>query len=304
MGKKDIILGHIAMLLANLMWGLITPIGKDALNSLDIAPITLSGVRVIGTAMLFWIATLFLAKSKIKKEKIDKKDWLSIAIAALLITFLNQMFIIFGVSLTSPIDATIMLSTTPFFTLILVWLIWRIKHSWGKIIGVAIGFLGMLIFFLVGKPNTAMNVSNPILGDILCILSQVCGAIYIVRFAYLTKKYSPFTLMKWMFSISALLMIIVSGYSIVHTAWNTIPSYVIYETLGIIVFGTFLPFLLLPVGQRSLMPTSIAMYDYLQPIVATLFSIIIGIAVINTHTIVGACLIFIGIALVNKKQRN
>ncbi len=301
--KKGIFLGHMAMLLANIMWGLSSPLGKDALNSEDIAPIALTGIRVIGTAILFWIGALILPRNLAPKEKIERKDFLPIFLAALLITFANQMFIIFGMSMTSPIDATVMLSTTPFFTLLLVWLLWRVKHNWAKILGVAIGFIGMLVFFLGSQANLQMNVTNPLLGDVLCILSQVCGAIYIVRFQFLTKKYSPFTLMKWMFSISALLMIIVTSPSIFQTPWHEISSQIMWEILCVIVFGTFLPFLLLPIGQRHLMPTQIAMYDYLQPIVAASFSIIIGVATLTTSTLIGAMFIFIGIALVNKKAK-
>ncbi len=302
--SKVIIWGHIAMLCANIIWGLMSPIGKEALNSPDIHPITLTGLRIMGAAILFWIGSLFLPESIAPKEKVERKDWLSLVFASLLITFANQMCVIFGMSMTSPVDATVMCSTTPFFTLILVWLLWGQKHHWMKILGVILGFCGMLVFILGGETNQEMNVSNPLLGNIICICSQVFGAIYMVKYAYLTRKYSAFTLMKWLFTISGVLMLFVAGPSIADTPWATIPTKVLLEAGYVVVFGTFIAYILLPIGQRHLMPTSIAMYNYLQPIVSATFSVLIGVATITTPTIIGSLLIFAGVAMVNMKAKS
>jgi len=303
MDKKTIIIGHIAMLAANVIWGLMSPIGKEALNSPDIAPLTLTGMRIIGAALLFWLGGLVLPKSIAPKETIEKKDYGALVIASLLITFANQICVIFGMSMTSPVDATVMCSTTPFFTLILVWMLWNQKPGWAKLIGVVLGFSGMLVFILSGKTDEAMNVSNPLLGDIICICSQIFGAVYMVKYAFLTKKYSPFTLMKWLFTISGILMLFISGPSIVSTAWSIIPLKVILEAGYVVVFGTFIAYVFLPIGQRGLSPTSIAMYNYLQPIVAAVFSVIAGLAAITLPTVVGTILIFLGVWLVNKQKK-
>ena len=289
------------MLAANVIWGLMSPIGKEALNSPDIAPLTLTGMRIIGAALLFWFGGFILPKSIAPKETIDRKDIRALIVASLLITFANQMCVIFGMSMTSPVDATVMCSTTPFFTLILVWMLWNQRPGWAKLLGVILGFSGMLVFILSGKTDEAMNVSNPLLGNIICICSQIFGAIYMVKYAFLTRKYSPFTLMKWLFSISGILMFFISGPSIVSTAWSIIPFKVILETGYVVVFGTFIAYVFLPIGQRGLSPTSIAMYNYLQPIVAAISSIIAGLAAITLPTIVGTILIFLGVWMVNKK---
>lgn len=300
MDKKTIIIGHIAMLAANVIWGLMSPIGKEALNSPDIAPLTLTGMRIIGAALLFWTGGLILPKSIAPKETVERKDYVPLIFASLLITFANQMCVIFGMSMTSPVDATVMCSTTPFFTLILVWMLWNQKPGWAKILGVLLGFSGMLVFILSGKTDEAMNVSNPLLGDIICICSQIFGAIYMVKYAFLTKKYSPFTLMKWLFTISGVLMLFIAGPSIVSTPWSTISTQVLLEAGYVVVFGTFIAYVFLPIGQRGLSPTSIAMYNYLQPIVAAVFSVIAGLAAITLPTIIGTALIFLGVWMVNR----
>ncbi len=301
MKQKDIIIGHVTIFAANAIWGLMSPLGKDALNSPDIQPLALSGLRIIGAALLFWLGGMCLPKSIAPKEKIERGDILPVIFAALLITFANQICVIFGMSMTSPVDATVMCSTTPFFTLILVWILWGEKHHWTKILGVVLGFAGMMVFICGGNTNTAMNVSNPLLGNLLCILSQVFGALYMVKYAYLTRKYSPYTLMKWLFTVSGLLMLFVAGPSITATEWSKVPPITLLEVGYVVVFGTFIAYVLLPIGQRVLMPTSIAMYNYLQPIVAAVFSVIIGLVSITMPTVIGSVLIFAGVALVNRK---
>ncbi|MBQ7222942.1 MAG: DMT family transporter [Bacteroidales bacterium] len=299
---KAIIWGHIAMLAANVIWGLMSPVGKDALNSPDIQPLVLTGIRIIGAACLFWLGSLFLPESVAPKEKIEKKDYIHLAIASMLIIFANQILIIFGMSMTSPVDATVMCSTSPFFTLLLIWMLQGEKPYWVKILGVVIGFAGMMTFLLSGKSDAAMHVTNPLLGNVMIVLSQVFGALYMVKYANLTRKYSPFTLMKWLFTISAVLMVFVAGPGIIHTEWNALSSKVLIEVGYVVLFGTFIGYLLLPVGQQVLNPTVIAMYNYLQPVVAAIFSLIAGLAKISLYTIIGTLLIFAGVYLTNLER--
>lgn len=301
---RAIVIGHLAMLSANVIWGLMSPIGKEALNSPDIHPVTLTGLRIMGAALLFWVGSFLLPETVAPKEKIEKKDYVPFIVSALLITFANQMCVIFGMSMTSPVDATVMCSTSPFFTLIFVWLLMGQKHAWQKIVGVVIGFAGMMVFIFGGKTDETMHVSNPLLGNIICMASQMFGALYLVKYAYLTRKYSAFTLMKWLFTITSVLMLFIAGPSIVETPWTEIPMKVILEAGYVVVFGTFIAYVFLPVGQSVLSPTSIAMYNYLQPIVAAVFSIVIGVAAITLNTVIGTILIFTGVYLVNRKWSN
>ena len=158
----------------------------------------------------------------------------------------------------------------------------------------------MMVFIFGGKVDSEMNVSNPLLGNIICICSQIFGALYMVRYAYLAEKYKPFTLMKWLFTITSVLMLFVAGPGILSTPWSAIPAKVLPEAGYVVVFGTFIAYVCLPVGQRAMSPTAIAMYNYLQPIVAAVFSVAIGVAAITTSTVVGSILIFTGVWLVNR----
>lgn len=93
----------------------------------------------------------------------------------------------------------------------------------------------------------------------------------------------------------------VSGPGIVETPWSEIPAKVLLEAGYVVVFGTFIAYVFLPMGQRVMKPTVIAMYNYLQPIISAAFSIAIGVASLTIPTVIGAILIFSGVYIVNKK---
>ena len=116
---KGIITGHAALLAANIIWGGMAPVSKDLLNMGQISSWSLSGVRILGGALLFWLLSLILPKAWVSDEKVEKKDFLPLCLASLLVIAANQALVIMGMAYTSPVDATIVCSMTPIFTLIL-----------------------------------------------------------------------------------------------------------------------------------------------------------------------------------------
>ena len=298
--KSGIVTGHVALLAANIIWGGMAPVSKDLLNMGLISSWSLAGVRIIGGALLFWLLSFILPSSWISDETVEKKDFLPIAIASLLVIGANQALVIMGMEYTSPVDATIVCSMTPIFTLILGALFVHQKISWMKALGVALGFAGVLAFIFAGQTNEATNVTNPLLGNAMCFFAQVCGACYLVFFTDLIKKYSAFTLMKWMFLISAIVIFPFTIGGIVKVQWSEMPLEGILDTLYIVVLATCLAYLFTPIGQKHVSPTVVAIYNYLQPVVAAVISILAGLAVINLETAIYACLIFIGVWLVSR----
>ena len=292
--------GHIALIGANTIWGLYAPLCKNLINTQAIPPLALAGIKTTGAALLFWIFSLLMPASIIKKESIDRGDWLKLILASLMIIAANQITITLGLQYASPVDGTVLCSITPFFTLTLALIFFRQKIGLWPGIGTLIGFAGMLVFVFGGDTNSEMHVSNPVLGDILFILSQLCGAIYLVFSGDILAKYSSFTLMKWMFLISAILMSPITVEGITQVNWSILDGAMWAELGYIIVFATFAAFLLLPIGQKHVSPTSVAMYNYIQPVVTMVFALLMGIAVLTGSTILATLLILAGVYLVNK----
>lgn len=299
---KEKIKGHLALLFANSAWGLMAPISKGLLNLGVISPLALSGVRIICGGILFWLVGAMMPDSVIKKEKVERGDYIKIFFAGLLVIAANQILVVQGMSYTSPVDAAVVCSTTPIFTLILATIILKEGLTISRIGGVVLGFTAVVVFSLWGEPNTELNVSNPVLGNAFCILAQMCGATYLVIFGKLINKYSPFTMMKYMMAMSAVVILPFTITDIVSVEWSTFPFEGILELVYIVVLGSCLCYLMIPFAQRRLKPTVIAMYNYLQPVVATLVSVVIGMAILDVVKVGSALLIFLAVWLVSKSK--
>lgn len=294
--------GHLALLVANVSWGLMAPFLKDLLNEGVITPMALSGYRIIGGALLFWLVSMFVSGSG-KAEKVERGDILPLIMASLLVIGLNQVLIILGMSYASPVDAAVVCSLTPIFTLVFGAVLMSFGFTWVKAVGVAIGLGGALMFVFAGDADSSINVSNPLLGNTLCLLAQVCGALYLVCFGKLISKYSILTLMKWMFLISAIGILPLTIGDMLSVEWAKLSLSGYFDFAFILLFGTCLAYMLIPVAQRRVDPTVIAMYNYLQPIVAVVFSVLAGLAVLNGKNVIATLLVFVGVWLVNREKR-
>ena len=294
--------GHLALLVANVSWGLMAPFLKDLLNGGIITPMALSGYRIIGGALLFWLIGMFIKPDKNACNSIERRDIVPLIIASLLVIGLNQVLIIVGMSLTSPVDASVVCSLTPIFTLIFGAILMGIAFTWSKALGVTIGLAGALIFVFTGQADAETYVSNPVLGDVACLMAQVFGALYLVCFTKLISKYSLITLMKWMFLISGIAVLPFSLPDMLAVDWSQVILMEYIDLIFIILFGTCLAYMLIPVAQRRVEPTIIAMYNYLQPVVAVVFSVIAGLATFSITNAIATAMVFVGVWIVNRAK--
>ena len=289
-------------MVANVSWGLMAPFLKDLLNGGIITPMALSGYRIIGGALLFWLIGMFVKPDKNACNSIERRDIVPLIIASLLVIGLNQVLIIVGMSLTSPVDASVVCSLTPIFTLIFGAILMGIAFTWSKALGVTIGLAGALIFVFTGQADAETCVTNPVLGDVACLMAQVFGALYLVCFTKLISKYSLITLMKWMFLISGIAVLPFSLPDMLAVDWSQVILMEYIDLIFIILFGTCLAYMLIPVAQRRVEPTVIAMYNYLQPVVAVVFSVIAGLATFSIANAIATAMVFVGVWIVNRAK--
>ena len=296
--------GHLAMLTASIAWGLMAPISKAAMNSDAVSAMLVADIRIFGAAILFWIFSLFTKNEKVA----DKADYVKFFVAGLFAIILNQCVYVTGVSMTSPVDASIITTTLPIVTMIFAAIFIKEPITGRKAGGVLLGACGALLLLFGNRllPGASVSAasghSSSLTGDLLCFLAQCSYAIYLVIFRDLIKKYSPVTLMKWMFTFASVIMIPISGRSLALTGWSSISMTEYAELAYVLVFGTFLCYLIVPVGQKYLRPTLVAMYNYVQPVVAAVAAIIWGMDSFNILKVVAVVLIFSGVLLVNRSK--
>lgn len=291
-----IVKAHAALLGAAAMWGLMSPMGKAAMEA-GITGLSLATMRMIGGAVCFWIASFFAPR-----EKVSSRDLMLLFFAGLLGIVCNQGCFTFGLSLTSPIDASIVTTTMPIVTMILAALFLREPVAPKKVTGIFLGSIGALMLILSNRGGAAVEGGGSILGDALCITAQISFACYLTIFKKLISRYNVFTLMKWMFTYAAICFIPFSYRDFSMMMTMTFPVAVWMEVGYVVLFGTFFAYILILVGQKTLRPTVVSMYNYVQPIVGTAVSVFLGMGIFGWEKALAAVLIFIGVYVVTQSK--
>lgn len=285
--------GHMAMLGANVMWGVMAPIVKLVLASGVIAPFLLVDFRMAGAAALFWITSLFLPA-----EHVPFKDIVRLFGAGMLGVLCNQGCFIMGVSLTSPGEASLVTTTMPMWVMLLAWLLLREPISIKKIGGILLGAAGALILILGNGAAPSQGASNPPLGDFIILMAQLSYALYLTLYRNFIRKYSLVTLMKWMFLSAAVVALPLTSPIVASTQWSVITPAEWLGVAAVVIGATYIAYICIMIGQKNLRPTIVGMYNYVQPIVATATGIWLGLDTFTIIKAIAVVLIFSGVWLV------
>ena len=286
---------HLSMFTAEAIWGLMAPIAKDAMNT-GFDGILVVSFRVVGAALLFWLGSLMG-----KREHIPVRDILKLAGAALLGIVFNQCLFNIGLSITSPVNASIVTTSMPIFAMVLSFFILREPITWRKGLGVAIGCCGALILILSSASAGNAKVGD-IRGDLMCLAAQFSFALYLALFNPLIRKYNVFTVNKWMFTWATLFVLPFTGWHVSQLPWSSFSTATWLELGYIVVLGTFVCYLLSVVAQGVLRPTVVSVYNYVQPIVAVAVSVAVGLSVFTLPQAIAVILVFSGVWLVIKSK--
>ncbi len=294
--EKNKVKGHIALLVANIIFGLNLPITRSLIPD-TLSPYVLTTFRMTGAAALFWLVSLF-----IRKEHVPLKDVGMLALASLFGIVLNQIPFLVGLSYTSPVDASIVVTLLPVFCMILAAIVLKEPITFKKAAGVLIGATGVLLLILGQYSASDIKMDNNILGDLIIFISVTSFAIYLTFFKKLISRYSPITLMKWMFLFASLVTIPLYGKEVLAVDYSALDQAVYWKIAFIVGCSTFFTFMLIPIGQKNLRPTTVSMYNYLQPIVASLVAVILGMSSFGWDKALAALLVFVGVYLVTKSK--
>ena len=292
MDKSKNLHGHLFALTANVMWGLMAPIGKSALQ--EFSALSVTTFRMIGAAAAFWMLSIFC-----KQEHVNHRDMLKIFFASLFALVFNQGIFIFGLSMTSPIDASIVTTTLPIVTMIVAAIYLKEPITNKKVLGIFVGAMGALILL---SSQAASGGNRNLIGDLLCLVAQISFSIYLTVFKGLSQQYSAVTINKWMFVYASICYIPFSYYDISTIQWASISTVAIIQVLYVVLGGSFLAYLCIMTAQKLLRPTVVSMYNYMQPIVATIAAIIMGIGSFGWQKGLAIALVFLGVYIVTQSK--
>ncbi len=251
----------------------------------------------------FGALILLLAISPVfKHEKIAKKDIGKIAVAGVLGVAINQSLLVWGISLSSPINASIIMTLNPLFVMIFSALYLKFSITKHKVLGIIIGGVGAVILILSAR-NAQFDGTHTV-GDIIILCNAILYGAYLVITKPLMKKYDSFTVLKYTFLFGCFPVVFYGAEPTFQINFAEMPMYV-YAAIAFVVIGaTFLTYLLNIVGLKYVNPTTVSVYIYLQPIVAGIISISIGEDAFSWYKLFSMLLVFIGVYLVTLSNKH
>lgn len=285
---------HLALLSVALIYGANYTIAKEVLDPGYVKPIGFILLRSVAGVILF-----NLVRFAFVNEKVEKQDWKLIALCAFLGVFANQVPFFLGLKLTTAINASLLLTITPIIVLIAGAIILKEKITWSKALGILVGLTGAAYLILYAE---AVSFSqDQLIGDLLVFLNSVSYGLYLVFVRKLMAKYSPITVLSRMY-IFGFFMVLPFGYSeVAAVQWSELPTGIWLAVSYVLVFTTFLAYLLNAFALKRVSATIVSIYIYLQPILASAIAISYGKDYLTVDKVIAAALIFTGVFLVSKK---
>ncbi len=287
-----ILRAHIALLIVNVIYGLNYTIAKD-LTPEFIGPFGFVLMRITGMVILIWTLGLFYP------EKVEKKDFKILFFCAMTGVVINQGLFFLGLSLTSPINASIIMIVNPILVVIFAAWILREKITKWKISGILLGLIGAIILITFKKMG---DVQGNIWGDICIFLNALSYAIFLVLVKPLMQKYNAITVMKWIFLMGLPFMIPFGWNEFVDIEWNEFTTSMLWAVIFVIVGTTFVAYTLNSYALKKISPSVVSAYIYLQPVIATLMAVFTGKDSLTMIKWMAAILIFTGVWMVSKKE--
>lgn len=292
MSKRNLAL--IGATIVSIIYGVTFTIAKDVMP-LYIDAYGFILLRVGGSVLLFWLVWLFMPK-----EKIALNDFPRIVAAAFFGVAFNMLTFFKGLSLTSPISAAVIMVSTPMIVLTLSALIMKERMQKRMVFGIILGLIGTAFLILYGK--SIGSATNAGLGNFLVLVNAISYGFYLIIVKKLMDKYNAFTFVKWIY-LFGFIMVLPFGCSQFQTVnWNLVPMDICWKIGFVVVFSTFLTYLLNLLSMKELKPTTVAVFIYLQPLFATIFAISLGKDELSLVKIGSAVLIFVGVYLVTQKK--
>ncbi|MCH2044553.1 MAG: DMT family transporter [Saprospiraceae bacterium] len=295
---KKLILAHIAMFLVALFYAATFTFAKDVMNEGYLQPFGFILLRVSCAAVLFWVFhTLFI------REKVKKEDLKMLAICALFGVATNMLLFFKGLNMTTPINGSLIMLTTPILVLIFGFLFYGESITLLKIAGVALGLGGAFYLTLSNSGEVTKAASNPVLGNILVGLNAASYAIYLTIVSPLMSKYNPITILKWIFTFGFIYVLPFGVGQLSQSDFASFPTYIWYLIIFVIICATFLTYLLNGSAMRVVKPSVVSSYVYLQPLLAAIIAISLGKDQLSPELIIAGCLIFVGVYLVSYRKK-
>ncbi len=289
---KKLVWAHLMLLIVAVIYGGNYIVAKIVMEGGYLEPLPFILVRASVATLLFW-----LVYSWIRPGRVDSKDLPRLALCGLLGIAMNQMFFFTGLDLTSPVNASLIMTMTPILVLMASATLLGERITGLKLLGIALGATGAILLISYGR-NIQLGGTG-LLGDLLVLVNATSYGLYLVVVKPLMKKYHPISLLPWIFTFGLIFIFPFGIRGLLNTDWAAFTP-ATWLAVGYVVFlVTFLVYLLNVIALKTVSPSVVSIYIYLQPLVAGFLSVMLGREVIDSTKLLSTLLIFSGVFLVS-----
>lgn len=289
-------LAILAAIGATTIYGLNHTIAKGVMPN-HVQPFAFILLRVGGAAILFWLISFFGPK-----ETIDKKDYGRLFLCAIFGMVINMLSFFKGLSLSTPINSSVLVTITPIIVVILSAILIKEQVTKIKVLGILLGLIGALALILFGS-EVRQDAPNIPLGNFLFIVNSTSYGTYLILVKRLIEKYHPFTFMKWLFTIATIIVLPISFSEFKVIEWTTMPLDAIGAVAFVIMGTTFLTYLFNSFALIQLKASTVSAFTYVQPLIGIIFAVLTGKDMLTTPKVLAAALVFLGVYLASMRPK-
>ncbi|HEU4766548.1 MAG TPA: DMT family transporter [Pyrinomonadaceae bacterium] len=284
---------HLALLAVQILFGIWPIFGKVVLRSMSSTSLVV--FRITGAA----IALALLQRRLAPLLRMPLKDIVLLMLCSMIGIVGNQFLFVKGLSLTTVINAEILSTTIPAYALTISILLGYDRWSFKTLGGIVIAAAGVL--YLINPARADLTTATTT-GNVLILINSFLYAIFIVISKGLYERYGALNMITWIFLVGLLVTIPVGIYSLQHENLAAIDTNTWLALAFIILLPTVGAYYLNAYALTRVSPSTVAIYIYLQPLMAFGFAPLLLGEKWTYRTIVAALLIFGGVALVTTNK--
>ncbi|HLL71046.1 MAG TPA: DMT family transporter [Pyrinomonadaceae bacterium] len=286
---------HAALVAVQLIFGTWPVVGKIALRSL---PSTgLVTFRIVGATLAFLLIRRAIQHTRVK----GRGDYARLVLYSLLGVVLNQFLFVKGLELSNVINSALLGTTIPIFTLLVSVLAGYESGSWRVAVGLFLAACGVVYLINPAQANFSRETN---IGNLILLFNSLAYGAYIAISQDMIKRYGALTVITWIFIIGSFITLPIGGYHLSKLTWSAVPASAWLAMLYIILVPTVAAYYLNAWALGRVAPSVVAIYIYLQPLIAFAVAPLVLGEQLNSRTWLAAALIFAGVATVTLRSRS
>jgi drug/metabolite transporter (DMT)-like permease len=213
-----------------------------------------------------------------------------------------QLFFINGIALTTAINSSLILATTPIF-IVIFGAVLHVEKITSRIAqGVILSFAG-IVMIILGSGKTLNFTDQSWIGDLLTVANPICWSVYTVLSKPMLKEYSPLRLTAVTMAIGTVPLILVSTPSLSTENWAAISTNAWLSLAFSAVFAIAIGYVLWYTGVSRIGSSRTALYDNLVTVFAVASAWILLSENMTAIQIVGAVLVFVSLYVARRNHK-